>query len=317
MQTNLAPVCLFVYNRLEETKQTIKALQNNFLAPKSHLYIFSDGSKNENSRSKVQAVRNYIHSIKGFKNVHVFESRTNKGLATSIIDGVTKIINEYDRVIVLEDDLITTPNFLNFINQALEFYEFDKKIQSVNGFSLDLKSTIKYEKDVFFMDRTYSWGWATWKNKWELCEFDEKNIRSSLNTNNIKEFKKYFGEDIFRMLLSSLNGVNDSWYVRWVYSHFINSHFSVYPVESKVFNIGYGTNATHCTTIDVLETRHDSSFKVNFIMDKNIHVNKKLRKEFLNYFTYFYKLIYRIKLLKNSATRKLLYLDIKQKMNKN
>ena len=316
MQNNLAPICLFTYNRLEETKLTIEALQNNFLASDSKLFIFSDGPKNENSRSKVQAIRNYIHSIKGFKNVHVFESKTNKGLATSIIEGVTTIINEYDRVIVLEDDLITTPNFLNFMNQALEFYDSDKKIQSINGFSLDLESTKRYEKDVFFMNRTYSWGWATWRNKWDLCEFDEKYIRDSLNSNDIKEFKKYFGEDIFRMLLSSLNGVNDSWYVRWVYSHFINSHFSVYPVESKVFNIGYGTDATHCTTIDVLKTRHDSSFKVKFKMDKNLHVNKRLRKEFLAYFTYFYKLLYRIKLLKNSATRKLLYLDIKQKMNK-
>jgi hypothetical protein len=313
MQTNLAPVCLFVYNRLEETKQTIKALQNNFLAPKSHLYIFSDGSKNENSRSKVQAIRNYIHSIKGFKNVHVFESKTNKGLATSIIDGVTKIINEYNNVIVLEDDLITTPNFLNFMNQALEFYEFDKKIKSVNGFSLDIKSKID---SVYFQTRPFPWGWATWKDRWNQQIFDKKRISDELETDKLilKKFNKKCGDDMSKMLLNSLNEINDSWYVRWTYSHFINNKISVYPSRSFIENIGFSADSTHCGPIDSYKYKLEVRQNINLSLIDFDSINLKEEKNFLKYFTISYKLLFRLKLLLTLKGFKLVLKELKFKI---
>lgn len=311
---NLSPVCLFTYNRLDKTKQTIDSLKKNFLAAETDLFIFSDGSKNENDELKVLELRKYLQQVSGFKSIEIFESKRNQGLANSIINGVTKIINEFDKVIVLEDDLITSSNFLNFMNSSLNYYDNCPMIMSINGFSLDLKSTINYERDIFFMNRTYSWGWATWKSKWTLCEFDKQKIQNSLKNIDINKFKNLFGEDIFRMLLASLNGKNDSWYVRWVYSHFVNSQLSVYPVESKVINIGYGDSATHCATIDVLKSRNDKKLKVRFILCKNYMVQDIIRKEFLYYFTKRYKLLFRIKLMKSLPGIKLLLKDIKHKI---
>ena len=313
MQNNLAPICLFTYNRLEETKLTIEALQNNFLASDSKLFIFSDGPKNENSRSKVQAVRNYIHSIKGFKNVHVFESKTNKGLATSIIDGVTKIINEYNNVIVLEDDLITTPNFLNFMNQALEFYEFDKKIKSVNGFSLDIKSKID---SVYFQTRPFPWGWATWKDRWNQQIFDKKRISDELETDKLilKKFNKKCGDDMSKMLLDSLNEINDSWYVRWTYSHFINNKISVYPSRSFIENIGFSADSTHCGPIDSYKYKLEVRQNINLSLSDFDSINLKQEKNFLKYFTISYKLLFRLKLLLTLKGFKLVLKELKFKI---
>lgn len=312
--TTLAPICLFTYNRLTETKQTVEALKNNFLASQSQLFIFSDGPKNNDAKIKVNEVREFIKSINGFKKITVFESKTNKGLANSIIEGVSKVITEYGKVIVLEDDLLTTPNFLDFMNCSLNFYENNFKIMSVNGFSLKLNSAEFIKEDVFFMNRTYSWGWGTWKDEWFLCDFNKDNILKLLNTNSNKLFKDNFGNDILRMLKASLNGVNDSWYVRWVFSHFINSKISVYPINSKVSNIGYGENATHCTTIDVLESTMDETHSTDFIFPEEEIVFKNLTCDFLNYFTLKYKIYFRLMLLKNSNGRSLIIKDIKEKI---
>ena len=311
----LAPICLFTYNRLEETKQTVEALKKNFLATKSDLFVFSDGPKNHETKDKVKVVRDYIKTIKGFKKIIIIESKTNKGLANSIINGVTKVVNEYGNVIVLEDDLLTTPNFLDFMNQALSFYKNIPKVMSINGFSLKINHKIKNTKDTFLMNRTYSWGWATWKDCWKSCEFDRNRISKSLKSHTKRKFKYYCGQDSYRMLLDSLNGVNDSWYIRWVYAHFCNSKLAVYPFKSKIKNIGYGEDATHCNTIDVLSTIHDLNFKKNFDMESNLNVNPKLRFIFLNYFTYKHKLLFRLKMMFNVNDRALLFKDFNQKLN--
>lgn len=125
---NLAPICLFTYNRLEETKQTIEALRNNYLAKESHLYIFSDGAKSDTAKEKIQKVRSYLKTIEGFGSIQVFESPINKGLASSIIDGVTQVVNQYGKVIVLEDNLITLSKFSHYMNQSLDFHNDTTKV---------------------------------------------------------------------------------------------------------------------------------------------------------------------------------------------
>ena len=315
MVEKLAPIILFTYNRLEETKQTILALQNNYLAKDSELFVFSDGSKNKSMSSKIQAVRDYLKSVEGFKRITIYESDVNKGLAKSIIEGVSKMLVKYNKVIVMEDDLVSTPNFLDFMNQALFFYKDIPNVMSINGFSLKINHKIKNTKDTFLMNRTYSWGWATWKDCWESCEFDRNRIYESLNSHVKRKFKYYCGQDSYRMLLDSLNGVNDSWYIRWVYAHFCNSKLAVYPFKSKIKNIGYGDDATHCNTIDVLSTTHDLNFKKKFDMESNVNVNPNLRFIFLNYFTYKHKLLIRLKMMFNANYRPLLLKDFKQKLN--
>ena len=313
MQNNLAPICLFTYNRLGETKLTIEALQNNFLARDSNLFIFSDGPKNEDSGNKVEAVRNYIYSIGGFKNVHVLESKKNKGLANSIIDGVTKIINEYGFVIVLEDDLITSPNFLDFMNKGLQFYKDDGRIQSINGFSLDL-GYCSDRYDTFSHMRTYSWGWATWGNRWNNDIFNKKAIKNMITPQILREFNVKCGSNMTQMLIRSLTNSNDSWYASWAFYHLIENKHSIYPYLSKIENIGYGEKATHCSTINVLKSNFDYVESRNFNFKIELDDSKKLSENFLKYFTLKHKILFRINLIFKKGGIELLIADLKEKL---
>src|SRR5690348_17752623 len=107
-----APIALFVYNRPEHTRRTVEALRHNRLAGHSRLDVFADGPKVPGD-ANVAAVRAYIRGIDGFASVSIHEREANAGLARSIIDGVTRVCEECDRVIVLEDDMVTTPWFLD------------------------------------------------------------------------------------------------------------------------------------------------------------------------------------------------------------
>ena len=315
MHDNLAPICLFVYNRIDETKLTIDSLKNNFLAQQSDLIIFSDGPKAQNNLKLINDIRGYLKKINGFKSIKIYESSTNKGLAQSVIYGVTLILNQHDKVIVLEDDLITTPNFLDFMNQGLEEYSKNNRVMSINGFSVDT-SPIEdsLTNDVFFHSRTLSWGWATWSNRWKKEFFSSEKIRSNLTEQTLLSFKKNCGNDISRMLLDSLSGKNDSWYVRWAFRHFIEGKVAVFPRLSKVRNNGYGESATHCKTIDVLKIRYDNEYSRVFNFSNDIRIDKNIHKRILNYYSFSYKLMYRFLLLLKPNGIYMIFKDIKQKL---
>ena len=312
--TTLAPICLFTYNRINNTKQTIEALKSNFLASESKLFIFSDGPKNEQALIQVKEVRDYLTTITGFKEITIYNSKENKGLANSIICGVSQIIKLYGKVIVLEDDLLSSKNFLDFMNQSLNFYKDSSKVKSINGFSLDVNRDVSSNgSDVFYNKRTYSWGWATWENCCSQKAFNKDLINSLISKENLVNFNKECGQDMSRMLMASINGINDSWYVRWVFQHFLEKKYAVYPFKSKITNIGYGENATHCTTINVLSSRYDSSISRLFNFDKNEKEDPQLNKIFLGYFTLKFKLIFRLKLLSSVKGTRLLIKDFNEK----
>ena len=161
--SDFAPIALFVYNRPWHTKQTVEALQKNELANKSELFIYCDNAKNKGAQKSVDEVRNFVKNIKGFKKITIIKRKRNWGLACSIIDGVTKIVNEYGKIIVLEDDLVTSPYFLEFMNDGLKMYKDDLKVASIHGYIYPIKSL----PDTFFIKGADCWGWATWKRVWE------------------------------------------------------------------------------------------------------------------------------------------------------
>lgn len=275
-----APICLFLYNRLEETKTSIEALKNNHLASESELYIFSDGWKNDASKEKIIQVREYIKSIDGFKKITIKESPLNKGLATSIIDGVSEVMNLYGSVIVLEDDLITSPNFLKFMNEGLNFYKDNSSIFSISGYSMDLPSLKKYDKDYYLGVRASSWGWATWSRSWIDIDWyikDYKDFKHSFKAK--KEFRKG-GSDAPRMLANQMSKKIDSWAIRWCYNQFKRNQYTIFPTLSKVVSIGFGASATHTKQTKRFDTILDSSDQSSFVFDKTVITNKKLIKEF-------------------------------------
>ncbi len=281
----LAPICLFTYNRLNETKQTIKALQRNHLASESELFIFSDGGKNNTTKFKVNEVREFIKTVKGFKSVKIFESKENKGLANSIIHGVSKIIQKFGQVIVLEDDLITSPNFLNFMNQGLNYYQKDEKIFSISGYTMELPSLNNYKKDFYTGYRASSWGWATWLNKWDNVDWEVQSYSkfrwSFLGKLNFMRG----GVDMPGMLKKQMKGKIDSWAIRWCYHQFRVDGLTIYPSKSKVFSVGFGSSATHTKKTKRFDTTLDPSDKLLFEFDENVSVNKVLAREFKNKFS--------------------------------
>ena len=281
----LAPVILFTYNRLEETEQTIEALKKNFLAPKSELFIFSDGPKNHETKDKVKIVRDYIKSIDGFKKITIFESKTNEGLANSIIKGVTKVVNEYGKVIVLEDDLLTTPNFLDFMNQALDFYQKNKKIISISGYTMSLPSLKNSSKDFYFGYRASSWGWGVWKDRWKVIDWDVNDYHNFIKDKQaVRDFKKG-GSDMPRMLSKQIEGKIDSWAIKFCYHQFKNKMLTLFPTISKLESIGFSKDATHTSGTKRFITPIDKSHKEEFYFENFKMIDPQLTKEFADFFS--------------------------------
>ena len=163
----LAPIALFVYNRPKHTASTVESLQKNVLANESDLFIFSDGPNRPSQYGMVNSVREYISDITGFKSVVIVERDRNKGLANSIIDGVSRLCKEFGQVIVLEDDLVTSPHFLSYMNEALNIYRHNDTVISIHGYVYPFKSKLP---ETFFLRGADCWGWATWDRGWNLFE---------------------------------------------------------------------------------------------------------------------------------------------------
>ena len=284
--TNLAPVCLFVYSRLTETKQTVESLQKNALAAESRLHIFSDGPKNTKNIEEVRTVREYIHTISGFADVTIYESEANKGLANSIISGVTQIVTEYGKAIVVEDDLLMSTNFLSFMNQALDFYESEKNVLNISGYSFPLNYAPDYKYDVAFSLRSASWGWAIWKDRWEQIDWTVKDYNSfRWNVFKLLKFSRG-GSDLCQMLHRQMKGQIDSWAIRFDYHHYKHNYLDVFPLKSKVAYNGFNSEATHtkkkCNTYD---TVLDLSDQQTFLFSRDIKINKHIRKQFYAHYS--------------------------------
>jgi len=310
-----APICLFVYKRLEETILTIESLKKNLLADQSILYIFSDGPKSGKDKLPVEQVRDYIRGVQGFKDVILKESESNKGLAASIISGVSFILSTNDNVIVMEDDLLTSSNFLKFMNDSLMLFNNREDIQSVNGYSPFIKKINPIESDIYLHYRTFSWGWATWKKYWKPEIFSQKDIRRRLNPQILIDFDSRCGNDMSNMLKSALDKKIDSWYIFWAFDHFKNDRLAIYPYISKIENIGYGIESTHCDGILTIISKFDSEGQTNFNLPKDLQLFEKEVKNVNQYFTKIHKLIFRIVMLKNPKNFPLLWNELKKKLS--
>lgn len=278
---SLAPIVLFTFNRLDHTKKTIDALKENILAKESELFIFSDGARNSEEYIKVKSVRKYLKSIDGFKKINIIEAEKNRGLAKSVISGVTDIINKYGKVIVLEDDLVTSKYFLKYMNEALNIFKEREDIWSISGYGPNINIPTDYKDDIYITKRGSSWGWATWKDRWELVDWkvSDYNIFKS-NREMIQEFN-LSGKDLAPMLDDQIDGRIDSWAIRWVYSQFRNNMYTVYPIKSLVKNIGNDLSGTHTTTTTHFNVKLGEK-EIN--LNKNIKYNKGINKYFKEFY---------------------------------
>ena len=246
----LAPIVLFAYNRPWHIHQTLESLKKNELANQSDLIIFSDAARKSTDTAPVQEVRRYIKTVKGFNSVNIIERTNNFGLANSIIDGVSQVINEYGNVIVLEDDLVTSPYFLKYMNDGLRYYENAEDVISIHGYIYPMNDVLP---ETFFLRGADCWGWATWKRGWALFERDGKKLLNELQSRHAEyEFDFNGSYPYTRMLRNQISGKNNSWAIRWHASAFLRNKFTLYPGQSLVQNIGHDGSGTHCGSTDAL-----------------------------------------------------------------
>jgi hypothetical protein len=247
MPSKYAPVALFVYNRLDHTRRTVEALKRNFGAEQTQLYIFADGAKKPEAIKSVQEVRDYIQTIQGFESVHITTQNQNLGLARSTIFGLTEVSKLHDRFIMVEDDNLTSPHFLNYINEGLERYENDHRVATIQGYVYPIPGLPEY----FFVPGCEVWGWGTWSNRWKLFEPDGRKILKRLKDRGLlSEFDRCGGANMLYLLIDQIQGKNNSWSIRWHASVFLNDLVSLQPGRSFVDNIGMDGSGEHCGASD-------------------------------------------------------------------
>lgn len=284
MHRQLAPIVLFVYNRPRHTKQILDALMSNELADQSKLYIFSDGPKyiaSDDQMRAIEEVRHLIREKQWCREVEIIESDYNKGLADSIIHGVTHIVNKHEKIIVLEDDLVTSKGFLKFMNETLNMYNDDERVMHVSGYMYPVNSQIS--QTTFFLKILSCWGWGTWKRAWEYYN------------HNVKDHIKYFSQSkellrkfdieghayFYKQLLDNADHKIYSWAVRWYASWLRAGGYSLFPKMSLVKNIGFDGSGIHCDSISMYDVNPVESLPVKKI---DVVENKTIRKEFDRFF---------------------------------
>lgn len=239
-----APILLFAYNRLAHTRRCVESLQKNALSAESELFIYADGAKDASIQEEVNLVRDYLHTIRGFKRITLIEREENWGLARNIIDGVTTQVNRYGRVIVLEDDLVVAPYFLQFMNDALETYKDEPKVGHIQACDFTQDPTLP---DTFLIKWTGSWGWATWNRAWKHFNPDGKALLHELESRRLTRTFDFNGKYGFtRMLRRQTQGKNNSWAIRWNASLFLKDILSLNVGRSLVQNEGFDGSGTNC-----------------------------------------------------------------------
>jgi len=261
-----APIILFTYNRPWHTQQTVEALCRNAEANDSDLIVFSDGPRDEASVQKVDEVRQYLRSIDGFKSIRIVEQEKNLGLAENIISGVTEVVNEHGRVIVLEDDLVTSPYFLKYMNDALSLYEDDERVISVHGYNYPIPEL----SEPFFLKGADCLGWGTWKRGWALFEPNGEKLLWALKTRNLLQRFDFFGAYPFtKMLKGQIKGKNHSWAVRWYASALLQGKLTLYPGKTLVRHIG-ADSGTHCKSGGMEAVESDVSIQPVDLFDVRV-----------------------------------------------
>jgi hypothetical protein len=240
---NPAPIALFVYNRPEHTRRTITYLQKNLLADESRLFIFSDGPKTDDDKAKVNEVRQFISQVEGFKSVKVITRAQNMGLANSIINGVTQLANEYGKVIVFEDDLLSSVYTLQYFNEALTRYAGEEKVMHIGAYMYNLNN--KSLPETFFYRAATSWGWATWARAWKNFEPDVDVLIKQFDTKKINNFSIDGSMNFWKQIEQYKAGKNDSWAIRWYASIFLKGGLTLNPSASLIHNIGHDGSGVH------------------------------------------------------------------------
>lgn len=300
----MVPIILFVYNRPFQTGEVLSSLSRCTYAKETPLYIFSDAPKNEKAAEAVRQVRAIIADDKWkqcFRDVIITEAAQNKGLARSVITGVTQVIHEHGSVMVVEDDNRVAEDFIDYMRRGLEFYRDNATIGFIGAYKAPFSLPADYRHDVFLMGRGSSYAWATWKDRWDLVDWDVSDYETFRNDKKARARFDAFGADRSAMLDNQMAGRIDSWAIRFSYAMFKHGRYAILPVKTRVENIGFDGSGVH-------NVAADTRFLVRIEQDlkpatfENVPLDPRIQKEFIKLFKAPFKL--RVKRFVNKWFRK-------------
>ena len=292
-----APVLFFAFKRPAETQAAIQALQAKNLAPETDLYIFVDAPRRADEVQKVEQVHEILNGVSGFRTINRDYAKDNIGCADSIIRGVSLVLEKYPSAIIVEDDLVTSPNFLDFMNQCLVKYVDNRRIYSVAGYTLPFERPVNYATDAYSIQRHSPWGWATWRDRWESIDWDMKDYPAFAEDQQQQRAFKQGGSDLVGMLRDQMEGRSDAWDIRFCYNRFKGNGLSVYPTQSKVQNIGFGEDATHTDIFNRYKTVLDDGSQRVFDLPEISQPTEYYHKRTLRHYSVPVRIYNRLKTL--------------------
>lgn len=286
----VAPIIVFAFNRADVLDDTLQALAANELAADSPLYIFVDGPRSEQDVAKIEAVKRVVEKPWPFKSVERRYAAKNKGLARSIIEGTTEIINRFGRVIVVEDDLHVSKGFLRFMNVMLDRYEHDERVFQVSGFGVKLANAADYPYDYYMHIRAHSWTWGTWKDRWESVDWAVLDFPQFCKDSAKQRAFNKGGSDLTGMLKGFFAHKNNSWYIRFTYSMFCQGRYAVMPVRSLVINNGFRPESTHCNAYNRYKVDFNEQGTGRWNEPEHLEFNAAVSHEATKYWTIRYRI---------------------------
>lgn len=274
---NYSPIVIFVYNRVYHLDILLNSLKKNDIFKKSKVIVFSDGPKNEIDKKKILKVRELLKKKLIYKNSEIIENNVNLGLSRNIIYGLNKIFQIYNKAIVLEDDLEVSPFFLNYMNDSLNLYANSENVASISGYMYPIEPK-KFSNNYFFLKLIESWGWGTWKRAWNIFEKNGSRLKKKIDIRQlINEFNFSSGVSYYKMLENNINGLNDSWAIRWYASTFLKDMYTLFPRKSYVKNIGIDNSGENCNSTTVYN--NSLNFKYNKL--KKIDISESVSDRLL------------------------------------
>ncbi|NBF03290.1 glycosyltransferase [Pseudomonas sp. Fl5BN2] len=271
-----APVVIFVYDRLDHLRQTINALKLNILARETDIFIYSDAAKTPENEKAISEVRSYLSSISGFHSVSIIHRESNFGLAKSIISGITETLESHDRIIVMEDDLVTSPYFLSYMNDGLDMYQDHPEVASIHGYIYPIEH--HGLPDYFFLKGADCWGWATWRRAWQHFVADGRSLLEQIQkAPDRDDFDFSGGYKYTKMLQDQVAGRNNSWAIRWYASAFLRGMVTLYPSRSFVHNIGNDGSGTHSEITDHFDSNISTTYPKLSLIKTEDHASARAR----------------------------------------
>ncbi|HMI78100.1 MAG TPA: glycosyltransferase family A protein [Ferruginibacter sp.] len=296
---SLAPIVLFVYNRPDHTRLVLESLYNNRLADESRLWILVDGPKpgaTEDALKAIAEVKKVIREKKWCKEVTIIEAPENKGIIKATVEGVSKLVNEFGRVIVMEDDNVASPGFLTYMNDALDFYENSPGVMHISAYVSPEFNDVKVKQSTFFYCLTMTWGWGTWKRAWNKFDPDPLSVWKAVKEKgNIKRLNMDHTFEFFWGLKAVAKGKLRSWCATWQSVVFLNDGLCLYPQKSLVSNIGHDGSGTNCLPDDRYKIDFESLADSIPVTEIPLKENEEIRKHNLQIHSFKYKFIFRVK----------------------